>query len=339
MISTPNRQRAIELIEKARAAGARLAPACERLGLSVRTVQRWTRKPDTVREDARPTAPRPPPANRLTEAERATILTCCHCPEFASLPPGQIVPRLADRSEYLGSESSFYRLLRTADEQHRRGRARAPETRARPRAHCARAPNQVWSWDVTWLAGPVQGLFFYLYFILDLYSRKIVGGEVHEGECASAAAQVIERAAWAQSPGVRQPLVLHADNGSAFKASTLRVTLERLGVTSSYSRPRVSNDNAYSESLFRTLKYMPAYPTGGFANLTAARTWVKHFTGWYNTKHRHSAIRFVTPSERHAGADTALLAKRHALYPSAHARHPERWSGQTRNWAPIGRSI
>jgi transposase InsO family protein len=299
------------------------------LGLSVRTVQRWTRKPDTVREDARPTAPRPPPANRLTEAERATILTCCHCPEFASLPPGQIVPRLADRSEYLGSESSFYRLLRTADEQHRRGRAR-------PRAHCARAPNQVWSWDVTWLAGPVQGLFFYLYFILDLYSRKIVGWEVHEGECASAAAQVIERAVWAQGPGVRQPLVLHAVNGSAFKASTLRVTLERLGVTTSYSRPRVSNDNAYSESLFRTLKYVPAYPTGGFVTLTAARTWVEHFTGWYNTKHRHSAIRFVTPSERHAGADTALLAKRHALYQSAQARHPERWSGQTRNWTPIG---
>jgi hypothetical protein len=134
MISTPNRQRAIELIEKARAAGARLAPACERLGLSVRTVQRWTREPETVREDARPTAPRPPPANRLTEAERATVLAYCHCPEFASLPPGQIVPRLADRGEYLASESSFYRLLRTADEQHSRGRARAP--------------NQMWSWDV-----------------------------------------------------------------------------------------------------------------------------------------------------------------------------------------------
>jgi transposase InsO family protein len=244
--------------------------------------------------------------------------------------------RLADRSEYLSSESSLYRIPRDIDEHHRRGRAHARETRARPRAHCASAPNQVWSWDVTWLAGPVQGLFFYLYFILDRYSRKIVGWVVCEGECASAAAAVVERAAWAQDPGVRLPMVPHADNGSAFKASTLQVALEQSGVTTSYSRPRVSNHNAYSQSLFRTLKYAPNYPTGGFANLTAARQRVKRFTRWYNTEHRHSAIRVVTPSERHAGEDAAQLAKRHALYQNAQARHPERWSGTTRNWKSVG---
>jgi putative transposase len=336
MIRTPDRQCAVELIKEAQAAGARLAPACECLGLSVRTYLRWRREPGTVREDARPSAHRAPPANRLSEAERAAVLERCHRPEFASLPPGQIVPRLADEGEYLASESSFYRILRDAGEQHRRGRARAPVARARPQGYCAKAPNEVWSWDITWLAGPVQGLFYYLYLIVDLYSRKIVGWEVYEGECAGAAAAVIERAVWAQGPGIRQPLVLHADNGSAFKAATLRVTLERLGVTASYSRPRVSNDNAFSESLFRTLKYVPDYPTRGFADIAEAREWVERFVRWYNTEHRHSAIRFVTPSERHTGHDSEVLAKRHAIYQQAQVRHPERWSQGTRNWTPIG---
>ena len=129
--------------------------------------------------------------------------------------------------------------------------------------------------------------------------------------------------------------VLHADNGSPMKGATMKVTMERLGVIASFSRPRVSNDNPYSEALFRTCKYTPRWPTRGFATIDEARAWVMDFVRWYNTGHRHSAIRFVTPDQRHRGEDHALLAERHRVYQLARAAHPERWSGQTRNWQPI----
>ena len=195
--------------------------------------------------------------------------------------------------------------------------------------------GQVWSWDITWLPGPAQGLFFYLYLILDLYSRKIVGWEIFEQESGEHAATGVHRAVVADGR-LLQPLVLHADNGSPMKGATLRATLERLGITASYSRPRVSNDNPFSEALFRTCKYRPTYPAQGFATLEAARTWVLAFVRWYNDEHRHSGIRFVTPNARHAGQDAALLAARHMVYEQARCRHPARWSRQTRNWTPIG---
>jgi transposase InsO family protein len=263
------------------------------------------------------------------------VLEVCHAPEFASLPPSQIVPRLADRGEYLASESSFYRILREAEEQHHRGRARAPRPPAPPPSHCARGPCEVWSWDITWLPGPVRGLFFYLYLILDLYRRKIVGWEVYERESAEYGARVVRRAVLAEGC-VGKTVVLHADNGSPQKGSTLRATLEALGVTPSYSRPRVSDDNAYSEALFRTCKYRPEYPQGGFESLEAAREWTLRFVRWYNQEHRHSGIRYVTPAERHAGEDQAILAARDQVYRAAQERHPERWTGPTRNWEPIG---
>ena len=209
MISSPDRQHAISLIDEARQAGARLKPAGAELGLDVRTYQRWTRDGE-VKADGRPAAVRPPPANKLSEAERTQVLARCHEPAYASLPPGQIVPRLADRGEYLASESSFYRLLRAAGEQHHRGRSRPPRPPAEPPRLVARAPNEVWTWDISWLPGPVKGLFFYRYLIIDLYSRKIVGWEVYECESADYAAAVVQRAVLAERC-VDQPLVLHAD--------------------------------------------------------------------------------------------------------------------------------
>jgi len=334
MISTPDRQRAIELITEAHHAGARCHRACQEMGLTVRTVQRWTTD-GTVRADGRPLASRPAPRHQLTPDERTQVLAACHTPAHASLPPSQIVPRLADQGQYLASESTFYRLLRAADAQHHRGRSRAPQHIRPPVTHAADQPGQVWSWDITWLPGPVKGLFFYLYLILDLYSRKIVGWEVFEQESGEHAATVVHRAVVAEGR-LLQPLVLHADNGSPMKGATLRATLERLGITASYSRPRVSNDNPFSEALFRTCKYRPTYPDQGFATLEAARTWVLAFVRWYNDEHRHSGIRFVTPSARHAGQDAALLAARHRVYEQAQRRHPARWSRQTRNWTPIG---
>jgi transposase InsO family protein len=259
----------------------------------------------------------------------------CNHPDYASLPPSQIVPRLADQGIYLASESTLYRVLRDADAQHHRGRAKAPRAPTPPPSHTADGPNQVWCWDITYLPGPVRGLFFYLYLIVDLYSRKVVGWDVQAQENSEHASVVIRRAVLAEGC-IDRPLVLHADNGSPLKGSTLMATLDHLGVIPSHSRPRVSNDNAYAETLFRTLKYRPAYPAGGFADLAAARAWVLGFVRWYNTEHRHSAIAFVTPEQRHNGIDIAVLAQRQALYEQAKATHPERWSGAIRDWTAPG---
>lgn len=334
MISAPDRAKAIELVEEAVNAGARREKACEWLGLSLRTVQRWTSE-DGVKCDARPGAVRPEPANKLSESERKAALALCHRREYASLPPTQIVPREADQGRYIASESTLYRILRAENELHHRGRARAPSKAGPPRSHCARAPNQVWCWDITWLAGPVRGMFFHLYLIVDLYSRKVVGWEVHERENAAHAVALVHRAVLSEQC-VGTPLVLHADNGSPQKASTLLATLEALGVQPSYSRPRVSDDNAYAESLFRTCKYRPDYPTGGFATIDEARAWVARFLDWYHHEHCHRGIRFVSPADRHAGRDAQILARRHEVYQQARARHPNRWSGNTRCWEPVG---
>ena len=204
---------------------------------------------------------------------------------------------------------------------------------APPASHCASGPCQVWSWDITWLKSPVRGLFYYLYLIIDLYSRKIVGWEVHENETADHAALLIRKACLAE--GVHEAgLVLHADNGSPMKGATMLATLQRLGVVPSFSRPSTSNDNPFSEALFKTVKYRASFPDKPFESLQEAREWVAGFQHWYNEVHRHSALKFVTPAQRHRGEDTALLQQRHALYEAAKARRPERWSGPTRNWAP-----
>ena len=229
-------------------------------------------------------------------------MATCNDPEFASLPPSQIVPRLADQNVYIASESSFYRVLQERGQNHRRGRSRPPARRKPPTSFAATGPCEVWSWDITWLPGPILGSFFYLYLIVDIFSRKIVGWEVHERETADFAAQVLRRAVRAEQC-LTSPLVLHADNGSPMKGATMKATMEQLGVIASFSRPRVSNDNPFSEALFRTCKYRPEWPPRGFATIEAARAWVQEFVTWYNSDHRHSAIRFVTPDARHRGED------------------------------------
>jgi transposase InsO family protein len=333
MISTADRRKIVSLINTARHAGARLAPACQMAGISVRTYQRWT-KDGTVGSDHRPIAQRPEPANKLTAEERQRVLDICHQPEYASLPPGQIVPLLADQGKYIASESSFYRVLHEADEQHHRGRSRKPQSFTPPKGYRATGANQVWSWDITWLPAPIHGMFFYLYMIMDVYSRKVVAWEVHPMENAELAADLLHKAVLSERC-VLNPPVLHADNGGPQKGFTMKAKLEALGVTPSYSRPRVSNDNPYSESLFRTFKYRPQYPVKGFESIDVARQWVGDFVEWYNDTHRHSAIRYVTPNQRHSGADLKILAGRRRVYQKAKRQRPDRWSGRIRNWDPI----
>ena len=190
---------------------------------------------------------------------------------------------------------------------------------------------------MTYLPATVVGRWFHLYLILDLYSRKIVGWEVHETDAAEHAAHLVRRTALAEGiAALADKPVLHGDNGATLKATTVLAMLHWLGIKPSYSRPRVSDDNAYAEALFRTAKYRPEFPARGFEDLAAARAWASHFVHWYNVEHRHSGIRYVSPAQRHAGADQAILAARHALYVEARERHPARWSRHTRNWSPAG---
>lgn len=324
----------VEWINEAVDAGARKEKAAQELGLSVRTLQRWV-EDDKVKEDQRPVITRPTPSNKLSEAERSQILAVCNQPEYASIPPSQIVPRLADEGQYLASESSFYRILKEADQLNHRGRSKAVQRSKPPTTHIATEANQVWSWDISYLPSNVRGLYHYLYLIEDIYSRKIVGWEVHRSETGESAAELTQRTVIAEQC-FRKPLVLHSDNGSPMKSYTLQSKLVDLGITPSHSRPRVSNDNAYSESLFRTLKYCPQWPSQGFASLDEARDWVSSFVSWYNNEHRHSRIKFVTPAQRHRGEDKAILENRNNVYELAKSRTPERWSGNTRDWKPIG---
>ena len=336
MIGLEDRQVLAQEIDAAHQAGARLRLACKTAGIDLRTLQRWKAEHGLVAGDRRPAAVRPTPAHALSTAEREQIVCVANEPRFADMPPARIVPALADEGVYLASESSFERVLRAHGQMRHRGRAKAPRQSRPPTTHVATAPRQLWCWDMTFLPAEVLGRWFYLYLILDVYSRKIVGFEVHDSDDADHAAHLLKRTALAEGiHAMANKPVLHGDNGSTLKATSVLAMLYWLGVKPSYSRPRVSDDNAFVESLFRTAKYRPEFPDRGFADLGAARAWAAHFVHWYNHEHRHSGIRYVSPAQRHAGADREILAARHELYMQARARNPRRWSGATRNWTPI----
>ena len=318
-------------MEEATDAGARLDKVAEQLGVSPRTMQRWGDAEGG--EDAR-RGPHAEPPNKLSQAERDKVLAIANSPEYRDLSPKQIVPRLADQGVYVASESTVYRVLGDQDQMAHRERSR-PATSRRPPEHVATGPNQVWVWDISYLPGPVRGTFFYLYLILDVWSRKVVGAKVYGEERSEHASQLFVHTC--RRLGIDPAgLVLHSDNGSPMKGATMLATLQWLGVVPSFSRPRVSNYNAFAEASFRTLKYRPNYPSQPFASLEAAQDWVARFLEWYNTEHRHSSIRYVTPDQRHYGQEQAVLEQRQRLYADARARNPERWSKDTRDWTPVG---
>jgi putative transposase len=236
--------------------------------------------------------------------------------------------------EYIASESSFYRVLREVQQGHRRRRSNSPLTVSKPEGFKATGPNQLWSWNITYLASSIRGSFYRLYLVLDIFSRKIVGWEVHENGSAEHASLMIRKACLAE--GIHwDGLALHDDNGGPMKGATMLATLQNLGIVPSFSRPSVSDDNPYSESMLRTLKYTPAYPSKPFESIEAARQWVHHFLRWYNDEHRHSAIRYVTPRQRHRSEDNNLPEQRKAVYERARQQNPQRWSGMTRSWNPV----
>lgn len=318
----------LELLDEAVNTGCRREKACETLGVSLRTVQRWRR----VGVDDRRCGTRAVPRNRLSDEKRAEAIELLNAPAFRDKSPNQIVPLLADQGGYVASESTLYRILREEKQLKHRQRS-VPPVRYEKTERMADGPNRIWSWDIAWLRTPVRGLFFYLYLIVDLYSRKIIAWSVHEEECALLASELAGEACYREGilPG---EVILHADNGAPMKGSTMLEKLHDLGVMPSFSRPAVSDDNPFSEALFRTLKYRPEYPERAFETLAAARAWMEDFVAWYNDEHCHSALKFVTPSARHEGHDIAILANRDEVYRQAKERQPNRWSGKTRNWTP-----
>ena len=322
----------LEVIDHAVAAGASVDEACTGVGLSARTVARWRKEPGGGSD--RRQGPKTAPGHALTPKERERIVEIASSPEYRNLSVRQIVPRLADQGIYVASESSFYRVLHDEKLVAHRGHARPPSA-SRPRSHVATGPCQVWSWDITYLRSATRGTFYYLYLLLDIWSRKIVGWEVHDEESMDLASELAEKACAAE--GVqRGALVLHSDNGGPMKGATMLATLQRLGIAPSFSRPRVSDDNAMCEAIFRTLKYRPGFPRKPFASRDEARRWVADFVVWYNGEHLHSALRYVTPNDRHERRDSEILAHRHTVYGKAKRRSPRRWTGDTRDWTPIG---
>lgn len=332
LISSSDRIEVIKLINEARQSGARLEPACDVLNISMRTYQRWVNEgPNTA--DKRPLVKRKPPKNKLNKEEKAKIIEVCNEPEYADLTPVQIVPKLADKGMYIASESSFYRVLREEKQNAKRTPINKPNKKAIT-THIATAPNQVWSWDITWLPGQILGHYFKLYLIIDIFSRLIINWEIHERESEIHAQDLVKKAVFKHGT-FNTPLVLHSDNGSPMKAQDFQNLLARLGITKSYSRPRVSNDNPFSESLFKTLKYTKDFPTKGFLSIGEARKWVHGFVNLYNNEFLHSGIKFVTPNQRHYGLDVDILAKRDEVYKLAQSNKPERWSRNTRDWSRV----
>jgi len=393
MSTTQERRNLMDLIEQACQSGARLHKACQHIGITCRTLQRWLRPcvrqqdvplapqqaqqqqepqasveaaPAVARasdlatdvaplpvqmspasQEAQPAHPSEKPLcadrrqsalrqavtshNKLTPQQCQAVLEVINSEEFKDLPPSQIVPRLADQGLYLASESTMQRLLRSRHQNtHRRGE-RPAKKRHKPFALKATVVHQVYTWDITYLPTQIKGQYFYLYVFVDIFSRFIVGAQVFESESAECSAEMIKDIC--ERHGIdKGQVALHSDNGSPMRGQTMLTMMQNLGVIASRSRPSVSNDNPFSESLFRTLKYRPLMPVKPFESIEQARLWAIGLVDWYNQEHRHSAIGFVTPEQRHLGHDVQLLQKRTQLYAQARDLHPHRWSKNTRNW-------
>lgn len=319
MIPQEQRVLAVNLIEEAVTAGARLEVSCEAVGIHSRTYNRW-RCGDIVdrRKGSKKSVPK-----RLSDIERQEIVDICCKKEYQDLTPYEIFVILLDQKIYLASISTFYRVLRERGLVHFRGNTRKGVKAHRPPERVATGPNQVWAWDITYLKSPVAGIYYYLYTIIDVWSKKIVGWQVADIESYTISEQLFTRMM------VRYKLssvYLHSDNGNPMKSGTILMTLYKLGIVPSFSRPRVSNDNAFIESFFKTLKYMKAYPKS-FLSMNEAQFWVADFIDWYNEHHMHSAIGYVTPVQKHSGIASAIIAARNDVKQKAYESNRHRWSG------------
>jgi len=291
------------------------ARACDALGLPRASFYRGLQPQAPARK-------RPTPERALSAAERQVVLDTLHCEPFVDKAPAEVWATLLDEGTYLCSPRTMYRILEDAQEvRERRDQLRHPAYK-KPEL-LALAPNEVWSWDITKLLGPAKWTYFYLYVILDIFSRYVVGWMVADCESATLANQLIDQTCAKQGipPG---QLTLHADRGTSMKSKAVAMLLADLGVTKTHSRPHVSDDNPFSESHFRTLKYRPDFP-GSFGSIQDARSFCRSFFPWYNTEHRHSGIGLLTPESVHYGSAADLIAQRQTILSAAFAAHPERF--------------
>jgi putative transposase len=289
--------------------------ACEVLGVSRSSLYR-ARQPDT------PASPRPPSQRALSEAERQRVRDLLNSERFVDSAPRQVYARLLDEGLYLCSWRTMYRILAEYQEVRERRKLLTHPAYAKPELLATR-PNQLWSWDITKLLGPATWTYFYLYVILDVFSRYVVGWMVAEQEAASLAETLIAETCAKQGIG-RDQLTLHADRGSSMRSKPVALLLADLGITKTHSRPYTSNDNPYSEAQFKTLKYRPDFPER-FGSLIDARAWAQPFFHWYNNEHYHTGLNLMTPAMVHYGLAETFRQQRNQVLQIAYATHPERF--------------
>ncbi len=294
-----------------------MRPACRALGVAPATLYRWRRPPKT-----KAARPRPRPARALSDLERSTVLQVLNGERFCDSSPAEVYATLLDEGRYLCSERTMYRLLAERGQVRERRDQLTHPAYAKPEL-LAQEPNEVWSWDITKLKGPAKWTYFYLYVVLDVFSRYVVGWTVQHRESAQIAKALISQAALQQKilPG---SLTVHADRGSSMTSKPVAFLLADLGITKTHSRPYTSTDNPYSEAHFKTLKYRPCFPAR-FCCIEEARSFCREFFDWYNHHHRHSGIAFMTPAAVHFGRAEELQAKRKCVLAQAYLRTPERF--------------
>jgi len=292
-------------------------PACRALGVAYATIYRRRTPPAP-----RPKRPRKPSARALAPEERQAVLDVLHSERFIDQSPGSVVATLLDDERYLASERTMYRILAAAGESRERRNQLAHPSYAKPEL-LAERPNELWSWDITKLMGPRKWTYFYLYVILDIFSRYVVGWTIQYGESASVAQQLIAQAI-AQQGIVPGQLTVHADRGSSMTSKPVAFLLTDLGVTKTHSRPYTSTDNPYSEAQFRTLKYRPGFPDR-FGSIVDARRFGEAFFTWYNHEHRHSGIGYMSPAVMHSGRGEQIRERRARVLAAAYKAHPERF--------------
>ncbi len=279
---------------------------------------------------------RPPPPLKLSATERQTVVDLLHSERFVDSSPHTIQAILLDEGRYHCSPRTLYRILAQEQELKERRAVRRHTQYAKPEL-LATGPNQLWSWDITKLKGPEKWTYFYLYVILDVFSRYVVGWMVASRESATLARKLISETC-AKQCIEREQLTLHADRGSSMKSKGVAFLLADLGVTKTHSRPHVSNDNPFSEAQFKTLKYRPDFPKR-FGSLVDSRAFCRPFFDWYNNEHRHSGIAFMTPADVHHGRETHILETRSAALNAAFQAHPKRFKGKRPIAKPLPQAV
>ncbi|HHU36675.1 MAG TPA: IS3 family transposase [Treponema sp.] len=298
----------------------RIAVLCTYVGISERTIQRWNQNGI---DDKRKGAPKQV-VRKLSEEERDKIYCIACSEEYKDLNAHEVCNSLLDKGIYLASESSFYRILRERKALTHRSETKEGVSRKKPDELKVTGKNQVWMWDITWIKTSVQGLYYYAYVIEDLFDRSIVGWAIYENESDEHAKELFSSIIQKEQA---YPNYIHSDNGNAMKGITLVAFYYRLGIIPSFSRPRVSDDNPYIESFFKTLKYKCTYPRF-FTDLDHARKWFADFIDWYNKRHMHSGLQYVTPAQKRNGEHHSIFANRNDVIEAAKRKHPERWGNR-----------